>query len=186
MSKAISRWQKNIPETNFPVSDKNRFYNYVCLPDENGCMNWKASRRDFGYGAFSLYKGKSIKAHRFSWMIFNGDIPKGMHVLHHCDNPTCIAPNHLYLGTDKENARDRIKRNRHSPPPIRCGEKNNKSVLTANQIIEIIKLINDGDLNNSQIANLYHVTSRNIDFIQDEKTWKNLTKNKITRKRILK
>jgi hypothetical protein len=64
------------------------------------------------YGGF-FYQGKLWRAHRLSWVIHNGAIPPGKFVLHHCDNPPCVRPDHLFLGTHKDNIHDSIKKNRH-------------------------------------------------------------------------
>ena len=157
---------------------KNRFYAKVLLPNENGCMLWTASKRSFGYGAFSLFKGKAIRAHRYSYELFVGEIPKGKHILHRCDIPACVSPDHLYIGDNKQNAKDRIDRGRDSKPPVLCGEKNNKSKLTNEKVIEIIKLISDG-LSDYAIAKTYQVDKKIILLIKQEKIWKEITTGKI-------
>src|SRR4030095_5139968 len=90
---------------------KTRFYSKVNLPNENGCMIWTASKLPNGYGQFT-YKKKQIKAHRFSYVLHIGQIPKSMYVCHTCDNPSCVAPDHLFLGTAKDNAQDKMKKGR--------------------------------------------------------------------------
>lgn len=75
----------------------------------DGCWTWKGHRNRGGYGLF--YPGKAIAeremlAHRFAYAMANGPIPEGFHVLHSCDNPPCVNPTHLWLGTDLENMRD--------------------------------------------------------------------------------
>lgn len=76
------------------------------------CWEWTASKDGFGYGMFSLY-GKRQGAHRASWQIFKGQIPKKMYVLHKCDNPSCVRPGHLFIGTQKENVKDAVSKGRH-------------------------------------------------------------------------
>lgn len=71
----------------------------------SGCWVWKSRLSSSGYGEF-YYHGKNIKAHRFSWVIAHGEIPDGLLVCHHCDNPPCVRPNHLFLGTSLDNLRD--------------------------------------------------------------------------------
>jgi hypothetical protein len=76
-----------------------------------GCWEWVGGKFTDGYGRFA-----NRAAHRAAWEIENGEIPKGMHILHRCNNPGCVRVSHLYLGTDRENADDRIatgKRKRH-------------------------------------------------------------------------
>ena len=66
------------------------------------------------YGMISV-KGKSWPAHRLSWTLAYGPIPEGMCVCHHCDNPPCVRPDHLFLGTRADNNRDRDQKGRHRP-----------------------------------------------------------------------
>src|SRR3990167_10994672 len=77
------------------------------------CWIWMASRSNFGYGSFVL-DGKRITAHRASWILFNGSIPKDMWVLHKCDNPPCVNPLHLEIGDRQKNMSDCVKRGRHN------------------------------------------------------------------------
>lgn len=78
------------------------------------CWIWKGKARcgkNRGYGQFSV-NNKSVEVHRFSYQFFNGEIPAQMHVLHHCDNPICVNPKHLFLGTNLDNIRDKISKGR--------------------------------------------------------------------------
>lgn len=100
-----------------------RFCSYFCINDpflqrffknlfnKNECWSWKSKSTINGYGKMHI-NGKVERAHRVSFCIFKKPIPPGMHVLHTCDNRKCVNPAHLYLGTDKENGRDRAIRNR--------------------------------------------------------------------------
>ncbi len=82
----------------------------------NGCWEWTGVRR-YGYGKFheTVERGRprrQVLAHRRSWELHNGPIPGGMHVLHRCDNPPCINPAHLFLGTPADNMRDKMFKGR--------------------------------------------------------------------------
>lgn len=77
------------------------------------CWEWVGARSNFGYGSFKL-DNKTTTAHRASWVLFYGDIPEGMWVLHKCDNPPCVNPSHLELGDRKKNMLDCVKRGRHN------------------------------------------------------------------------
>ena len=79
---------------------------------ENGCWEWTMSRTWKGYGQGHVNR-KTGKAHRISYEAFIGPIPKGMHVLHECDNPPCCNPDHLWLGTNSDNIRDAVAKGRH-------------------------------------------------------------------------
>lgn len=80
-----------------------------------GCWLWKGARQPNGYGRFSAYSKarKTQMAHRWAWILANGPIPDGMRVLHRCDNPPCVNPAHLFLGTDSDNMRDCVAKGRH-------------------------------------------------------------------------
>ena len=75
------------------------------------CWEWVAGKNRKGYGTFAT-KNKIYRAHRFSWTIHYGKIPKGLFVLHHCDNPSCVRPSHLWVGTQLENMKDMYAKGR--------------------------------------------------------------------------
>lgn len=96
------------------ITWQERFNQYVSkTPDENGCILWLACKNSKGYGNFR-FNGSMQLSHRISWILNRGYIPSGMGVLHTCDNPPCVNPNHLYLGTTQDNTKDMVKRNRQS------------------------------------------------------------------------
>ena len=86
-----------------------RFWSKVHVT--NGCWLWTRCRRKDGYGKLGLF-GEIVYAHRVAWLLTNGPIPKGLCVLHHCDNPPCCNPDHLFLGTRADNATDRDTKGR--------------------------------------------------------------------------
>ena len=88
-----------------------RFWAKVRKTD--GCWLWTAGTfaRRYGYGQFGL-NGHPHKAHRLAWEFTNGPIPEGLSVLHHCDNPPCVNPAHLFLGTRGDNTRDMMMKGR--------------------------------------------------------------------------
>src|SRR5271170_6305273 len=90
---------------------KKRFWEKVAFIPFHSCYEWTASKHINGYGWFRM-KDKMAKAHRISWEIHFGEIPKGLGVLHACDNPSCVRPEHLFLGTQQDNAIDMIKKGR--------------------------------------------------------------------------
>ena len=89
-------------------------FNFVSKIDfagEQECWNWTGGRFDNRYGAVR-YGGKSYRVHRVAWMIAGGTIDDGLYVLHRCDNPTCVNPNHLFLGTQDDNMKDMAAKGR--------------------------------------------------------------------------
>lgn len=100
---------------------KERLYSKI-ERKEMGCWEWVAHINKQGYGA-SCFRGTTITAHRLSYVLHKGDIPKGLIVCHTCDNRKCINPDHLYAGTYLQNARDTIDRGR-----INCTENGLKTI----------------------------------------------------------
>lgn len=89
--------------------DPGRFWSNVRRSD--GCWEWTGSKRGNGYGCLAV-GGRQVGAHRVAWETQNGPIPEGLFVLHKCDNPPCVRPDHLFLGTAKDNAMDMARKGR--------------------------------------------------------------------------
>lgn len=88
-----------------------KFFDLVKMGKSDECWIWVGSKTENGYGHLTR-DDRIILAHRYSWIIHNGPIPDGLHVLHTCDNRACINPNHLWLGTRKDNQQDMNRKGR--------------------------------------------------------------------------
>jgi hypothetical protein len=140
---------------------KDRIEEKVEKIPEAGCWIWMGSTQVCGYGEI-LSSNRKMLAHRASYEVFIGPIPKGMYVCHACDNVYCVNPNHLFLGTQKQNMQDMVAKGRSTK-----GEKNARAKLTEEQV----KQIREMSESNSFIAKLFHVSTSNIQFIKTKKRW---------------
>ncbi len=98
--------------------NRERFLSLIDRTGPNGCWLWRGRFFRSGYGVF-YQAGKYRKTNRVAWEIFVGPIPAGLHVLHHCDNPSCVNPAHLWLGTHSDNMADKVAKGRQA----RCGNR---------------------------------------------------------------
>ena len=146
-----------------------RFWSYVEKTDT--CWNWKGFiyKRGGGYGGFKL-ENKHVKAHRYSFFLHNGYIDEKLMILHKCDNRLCVNPDHLQLGTHKENMLDMTNKNRQAK-----GEKCALSKLNEEQVIEIkFELKNYYRGICYDLADKYNVNYMTIYHIYRNKTWSHI------------
>lgn len=118
-----------------PAADERRFWTKVdiSLAESGACWEWSAAYYPDGYGIFSA-GGENWRANRYAYLVSRGSIPEGKQILHHCDNPRCVRPTHLYAGTHTDNVRDRVERNRQ---PKITGERHHATKVTSEQVREI-------------------------------------------------
>ncbi len=136
---------------------------------EAECWNWKDSLNFLGYGSYRP-GGSCVaqwRAHRIAWVIYRGPIPDGMLVCHHCDNPACVNPNHLFLGTPKDNMTDKMKKGRAN---FCVGEKCGSSKLTETQVIKI----RESSLGCISLGKIYGVARETIRKIKTRETWSHI------------
>lgn len=133
------------------------------------CWEWTASRTGDGYG--HAHFGAAILAHRLSWVLTRGAIPPGMKVLHRCDNPPCVRPEHLFLGTQADNARDREAKGRSGS---HVGVLNGRAKLTPEQVRAIRERYGRGDGSQRQIAKEYSVSPSLIQRVVRGDLWSHI------------
>jgi hypothetical protein len=104
------------------------------MPEPNtGCWLWLAAGNDLGYGHIG-FRRRVEKAHRASWIIYRGPIPPGLGVLHKCDTPSCVNPDHLFLGTNQDNVDDKVTKGRQRGAGW---ERNGKAKLDPSRVAEL-------------------------------------------------
>lgn len=159
-----------------------RFWGRVNAPNSRGCMNWRTKSNWYG----SLRVGKiNIGAHRASWIIHRGPIPQGLCVLHKCDNPRCVNPKHLFLGTLGDNNADRERKGRSiyvsgdkhgmrlHPECVPRGERSGSAKLNSKNILYIRKAL-AGGASGDALAKTFGVVKSCISSIKHKRTWRHI------------
>lgn len=131
----------------------------------SSCWIWNGSVDAYGYGQFNL-DGKQYKSHRLSYQLYNGEIGEGLCVLHRCDNPPCVNPKHLFLGTVQDNIRDKVSKGRHPR-----GNNHGNSKLNENQVRMIRRLYSDGTMNQYQLSGMFGVNQSVISRVIRRSLW---------------
>lgn len=148
------------------MTNLQRMQGKYLVNEGNGCWEWLGHLDKGGYGHIG-FKGKVLGAHRFSWQTYKGKIPKGMDVLHTCDNPRCVNPDHFWLGTQTDNNLDRDRKGRHRA--LR-GVNNPRSKLNDEKAFEIRWLAASGH-KQRDLAKQYGVSQRTIACVIHHKTY---------------
>lgn len=144
-------------------------------PKLGRCWVWTASSAN-GYGQYRIRTEVEFfkKAHRYSWFLHHGPIPTGLYVLHACDNPLCVNPDHLFLGTHTDNARDRERKGRGNtshgdahymrrcPHLVKRGEQHGFAKLSATDAAEIRAAYARGGISYSQLGKRYGVCAQTV------------------------
>lgn len=138
----------------------------------DGCWYWLGAYLRNGYGQFCIRSGgKSlhVKTHRLSYFLRHGDLPTGLFICHTCDNRKCVNPDHLFAATHEENMRDMREKGRSCR-----GSKNGRSILTADDVVEIRRLAASSRGQRAAIAKMYGLAVTSIGQIVNRRKWKHV------------
>jgi len=145
-----------------------RFKSKIKVNKRTKCWEWTNALNNGGYGQFAV-NHKPILAHRFSYEYFIGKIPKGKQILHSCDNPKCVNPDHLSTGTSQDDADDKVNKNRQAK-----GEDIGVSKLGVEQVNLIRRLYKAKKNTYKNLADCFNVSISTINDILKDKTWKHI------------
>lgn len=148
---------------------KERFEEKFTKGPDDVCWEWMAGTNSKGYGVIG--KGRRVDgldyAHRVSYMTYVGDIPDGHDVCHSCDNPKCVNPKHLFVGTRKDNMQDCVSKGRTNKP---IGESHPKALLTEKDVLRI-RASNE---TNKALAKKYQMSVSGIRSARVGISWKHI------------
>jgi hypothetical protein len=151
------------------IDAKIRFQQFVGEQLPNGCIPWIGTHVSIGYGNMGRRGDATVLAHRMAWEIAYGPIPNGLHVLHKCDNPPCVNPDHLFLGTPADNTADRVAKGRQAK-----GEDFSHSKVTEAQVRSIRERYAAGGITQQELADEYGMRGPEISRIITRQRWKHV------------
>lgn len=160
----------NPSEKEYLLEAKKHFMSHVQIPDDlKDCWIWTGAKSEDGYGWFGMHR-KTRMAHRVSYELFVDEIPDNLFVCHSCDNPGCVNPAHLWLGTNQDNMNDMISKNRQVNVK---GEKVGTHKLTEREVSKIKERLEQGYYL-KDIAKEFYVCKQTISNIKNNIYWKHV------------
>lgn len=149
-----------------PAPDE--FWSKVDRGDDDECWEWQAAKNGEGYGYY-WFEGKNFRAHRVALALSGVDV-EGYCALHHCDNPSCVNPSHLYAGDKSDNARDAFERGRRELPDNE-GEDHSQTSLTENDVADIRRRYENEEITQKELADEYGMERSSIGNIINGYNW---------------
>lgn len=168
MSQLFTELEPEMSTALVSESDEVRFWMQVKSSRDN-CWEWLAYKIRGGYGSFRIGR-RTYLAHRISYSISNGHVPAGLYVCHRCDNPSCVNPSHLFVGTQTDNMADCARKGRAAS---RAGEFNGNSTLRVSQVLDVRSRVAAGE-SGASVARLYGVDRSTINDIIRQRTWRDV------------
>lgn len=147
---------------------EDRLKNYIKKTD--GCWIWNGHKNEHGYGLITIGRGKQVRAHRFVYEKYKGLIPFNMKVLHSCDNPACVNPEHLSIGTQKDNVEDMMKKGRGGYKKF-CGEYHPNRKLDMEKVSQMRNMWESGDYSQYEIAKKFEISQQVVSKVVNYKAW---------------
>jgi hypothetical protein len=148
------------------MTTQERFLKKVYPEPNTGCWLWGGFFDKKGYGRVFYPRLKIASPHRLSYLLYKGEFDRSLLVCHSCDNPACVNPDHLFLGTNQDNIDDRNKKGR-SAKGVNCAS----SKVTPEQVLEMRIIYDSGEMNTVQIGKKFGINSQQVGKIVNRKAW---------------
>jgi len=145
----------------------------IITVQDTGCWEWQAYKNEAGYAIMSL-NNKTTRVHRIAYELYNeSKIPNGLIVCHSCDNPCCINPEHLWLGTHADNVNDKVNKGRAMGGSNK-GEINPQRILNEYEVLEIREKYSTGNYTQEELGTEYSVSRSAIKMVVNRNNWKHI------------
>lgn len=154
----------------WPLSPQQRFWSNVNKSHPDSCWEWQGVINSNGYGTLKVGQ-RAWLATRLLWTWLHGEIPQGMCVLHKCDNPPCVNPDHLFLGTRKDNYDDMVAKGRLNRAR---GEHQGSAKMTADKVRELRRLYEKEGKTQIEISGIMGIHQTTVSRIIERRTWKHV------------
>lgn len=154
-----------------------RFSEKVSPEPMSGCWLWTGAADPNGYGHIRAggKKMPQVGAHRVAWELANGTIPDGLFVCHRCDNPACVNPAHLFLGTSGDNMRDKVRKGRCGDTRahrVARGSGHHKAKLNEETVVDVKRLLSEGRLTQKEIGRRFGISQTAVHYINIGRNWR--------------